>query len=232
MSMILNMYDNIIISLSNLVRRSYDGIIHCYGRARLKNYEPYIVCNNCMGGLMYHWLKLKFFTPFINCSMKNDDFVTALENFQEFMNYDIVEDEEMTKKSGFPVGRSVCDTRILFIHYESFEHAKKKWDERKSRMPRELLDDGRYYYKTENIAFMLTWGGATRDVLNRFDTLPYKHKVAFTSNSTDAEISSCIYIKDFEPSKGLWQTSSRKFSVKRVIDQFDWVTFLNNSSLI
>lgn len=213
----------------SLIRNTHDSINHFIEKTRLKNKRPYLICNNCAGGIMYHWLGLQFTVPFINCSMENKDYVTALENFQEFMNFDIYEDTEMSSKRGFPVGVGACDTRILFFHYKTFADAKGKWDERKSRMQRVLLPDGKYYYRTDNLAIMLTWGGAERAILERFDRLPFKYKVAFTNKLEDLDIKSCFYIKGFNPEIGLWRPLDKKFAIRRLINQFDWVDFLNRS---
>ena len=55
-------------------------------RSKLTNLSPSLVCSNCTGGFLYHWLGLRFYSPFINLYMTNEDFLTALENWDLFIH--------------------------------------------------------------------------------------------------------------------------------------------------
>ena len=57
-------------------------------RKRLKNVSPTLICSNCTGGFLYHWLGLQFRSPFINLYLTDSDFVLALENWEQFISYD------------------------------------------------------------------------------------------------------------------------------------------------
>ena len=59
---------------------------------RLINKTPSLICSNCTGGFIYHWLGLKFNSPFINLYLKDSDFVKALSNWEEFLRFEIKED--------------------------------------------------------------------------------------------------------------------------------------------
>lgn len=71
-------------------------------KKRLKNYSPSIISSNCTGGFIYHWLGLKFRSPFINLYLENEDFVNMLENWECTKNSEIIEDKNTNKP--FPVG--------------------------------------------------------------------------------------------------------------------------------
>lgn len=58
---------------------------------KLKNMKPCLVCSNCTGGFLYHWLGLRFNSPFINLYLTPEDFVTALESWSEFISSPIEE---------------------------------------------------------------------------------------------------------------------------------------------
>lgn len=60
-------------------------------KERLTNVSPTIVCSNCTGGFIYHWLGLRFRSPFINLFLWPKDFIIALENWDEFISSDIIE---------------------------------------------------------------------------------------------------------------------------------------------
>ena len=118
-------------------------------RARLKNNDISLICSNCGGGIMYHWLGLKFNSPFINLYMTGEDYIKALENWQDFLNTEIVEDTNADKI--YPVGIGHLGVKIHFMHYATFDEAIEKWNQRKARI------------NPDNTAFMFTnyAGGGT-----------------------------------------------------------------------
>ena len=111
-------------------------------RAKLKNKDISLICSNCAGGIIYHWLGLKFNSPFINLYMTGEDYIKALENWQDFLNAKIVEDTSADET--YPVGIGYSDIKIHFMHYHTFEEAIEKWNRRKARV------------NSDNIAFMYT----------------------------------------------------------------------------
>lgn len=126
--------------------------IDCKNRARLKNKDITLICSNCAGGIIYHWLGLKFNSPFINLYMTGEDYIKALENWNEFLNAEILEDTH--NNMSYPVGIGYLGIKIHFMHYANFEEAINKWNERKLRI------------NFNNIVFMFTnytkLGGGTR----------------------------------------------------------------------
>ena len=101
-------------------------------RKRLFNYTPTIIASNCTGGFLYHWLGLEFKSPSINLYMTPEDFLTAMENFEKFINTPIYEFEN--DEYDYPVGIGVCDTKIHFMHYSTFDSAMIAWNRRRKRM--------------------------------------------------------------------------------------------------
>ena len=71
--------------------------INAKNRERLKNTTPTLICSNCAGGFIYHWLGLQFRSPFINLFLTPEDFVKALENFDEFIDTPIQEVKDSGK---------------------------------------------------------------------------------------------------------------------------------------
>ena len=123
--------------------------IDSLNQARLKNKDISLICSNCAGGIIYHWLGLKFNSPFINLYMTGEDYIKALENWEEFLNAEIVEDTSTDK--AYPVGIGYLGSKIYFMHYATFDEAIEKWNQRKARI------------NPNNIAFMFTnyAGGGT-----------------------------------------------------------------------
>lgn len=126
--------------MKNLIKKYVDWRqrrIDARNRRRLTNHTPTLVCSNCTGGLLYHWLGLEFRSPFINLYLDNEDFITALENFDEFMDTPLVEDKESGKD--YPVGIGAGGVRVHFMHYSDFDSAVAKWEQRKARMNRDNM---------------------------------------------------------------------------------------------
>ena len=178
----------------------------------MNNLDFTIVSSNCTGGFIYHWLGLKFNSPFINLWLTPCDFVKMLENFEEFLKCDIAEDTQ----SGitYPIGKSVNDIKIYFQHYSTYKEAYSKWNERKQRM------------NCQNMCiFFSNWNG-DYELLKRFDKLPFKYKVVFTDKPYD-EIRSAYHLKGYDKTKGNVY-ATQYISGKRYIDQFDYVSFFNS----
>lgn len=185
---------------------------------RLKNLEPCLVCSNCTGGFIYHWLGLRFNSPFINLYLTPEDFIIALENWDEFISCPI---SEINTDYQYPVGQVVIGgvkIKIHFMHYPDFSTALKKWNERKKRMVTAV----------DKIGFMLTNWEEDESLLQRFENLPFKHKVAFADKSFPY-LKSVFTLKGFEDnigSKNIYATY--RITGERYIDQFDYVSFINS----
>lgn len=183
-------------------------------RKRLKNLNPTIISSNCNGGIIYHDLKLPFNSPTINLSMDTDDFIKLVSNLKYYLEQEIVEVED--KNYDFPCGM-LEDIKIRFNHYNTFEEAVNKWNERKNRI------------NWDNIYVMgIDGDNATYESLKKFDELPYENKVIFTYKRYP-EIKSSYYIKGFQDKGevGVLIHFREKFWIRRYLDDFDYVSFFN-----
>ena len=106
--------------------------INLKNRKRLMNTKPTLICSNCAGGFIYHWLGLQFLSPFINLYLTPEDFVKAMENFDEFMNMPLQELTDSGKS--YPVGVGAYSIKVYFVHYRSWDEAITKWNKRKQRV--------------------------------------------------------------------------------------------------
>lgn len=182
-------------------------------RKRLKNSDFTLICSNCFGGIFYHWLGLKFNTPFINLWLTNEDFIKAVANWDKFIDHPIVEDKEADM--GYPVGISLDGIRIYFQHYKTFDEAIEKWNIRKNRI------------NHSKIVFLLTnWNGDSY-IVEDFNNLNVKNKLIFT-NRNFKEYDSSVCLKNWKPQSGrnIWTTAN--IGGDRYIDCFDIITYLNN----
>lgn len=205
-------------SLKKNVKECLQDRINERNRERLLNKTPSIICSNCTGGFLYHWLGLEFRSPFINLYMTPGDFVTALEHFEEFMKTDF--EEIQIRELDYPVGRGAYDTRVHFMHYKNFTEAQMAWNRRKARLD------------VRNMGIMLAnLGGGVEQygILERFEQLPFKHKVAFTDRAYP-EMKSVFQLKGYDCRNGKNGNvyATQKLNGMRYIDQFDYVEWINH----
>lgn len=182
-------------------------------RRRLRNSNFTILASDCNGTFMYHDLGLPFLSPTINLTIQMEDFVKMLENLDWYMEQEVVE-----LKGDFPCPTGLLgDVRINFIHYKTFTEGVSKWEERKKRICRDNL----FIVGSEK-------EGCTYETVKRFDRLPYKNKVIFT-HVEYTEFPSAYYIKGFEEKGEMGTTTNYKkqFRMRRYLDDFDYVSFLN-----
>lgn len=205
------------IKLALRINKLLRGIINQRNRKRLKNKDFSLLCNNCNGGTVSHDLGLQFRSPTVNLFFYNDHFFRFCENFDYYIAQPLVlcENPIHQPEIEYPVC-NLGDLELHFLHYESFEQAKQKWDARTARINR------------DNIFVMWTFfDGTDERWLERFDKIPFENKVAFTEREFP-QYKSAFCIHGFEE-KGLGVlTLFDGLTGKRVIDQFDYVSWFNN----
>lgn len=200
---------------NSLIARAEHKLYIMRKRRKLKNHSPSIISSNCNGGIILHDLGLRFNTPTINLYFDSGDFLKFLSDLSGYFEKELVEVE---CEFDYPAGR-LGDITIYFMHYPSFAEAKAKWEERKNRVDMNNL-----------FIMMADRNGCTYEMLKEFDSLPYKNKVVFT-HKTYPEFESSNYLKGFEDKEEVGVLSDWKpgFWKRRYIDDFDYVSFLNNS---
>lgn len=199
-----------------------ENMINSRNKERLENSNASIICSNCLGGYIYHWLGMQFQSPFINLWQTNEEFITMLENLETFLNSPIQEVQD--SGVNYPVGEA-NGIKIYFMHYDNFDDAVETWNRRKERID----------FNKMGILFSNFEGD--EQLLRRFDALPFKHKVVFVDKP--CQYKSAFYIKGFRMYKkvykilkpnsvpNLFQTQNL-LTGKRFIDQFDYVDFINS----
>ena len=199
----------------NLIQRIEWRLFKEVRRLRLKNTNPTIIASNCNGEFIYYDMKLNFLSPTINLSFDMNDYVKMLENLKWYMEQPITPYED--DRFDYPTGM-LGDIEIRFKHYSTFEEAVKKWEQRKKRI------------NWDNLYILAIDGdNCTYESMVRFDNLPFKHKVIFTHKEYP-EIKSSFYIRGFEKENGVGVALyfRDQFFIRRYMDGFDYISFLNN----
>lgn len=198
----------------NLLQRAEWRLYKDLKRLRLKNRNATIISSNCNGEYMYYDMRLPFLTPTINLSFDMNDYVKLLENLRWYMDQPILPYSD--DRFDFPCGK-LADVEIRFNHYKTFEEAVAKWNERKKRIDWDNL-----------YVIAIDGDDCTEESLHRFDALPFKHKVIFT-HCPRPDIKSAFYLKGFEDQAGVGVALyfKKQFWIRRFLDEFDYVAFLN-----
>lgn len=202
----------------NIIQRLEWRLYKEIKKRRLKNKTATIISSNCNGEFIYYDMGLQFRTPTINLSFDMNDYIKFLENLSWYMEQEIQPYND--SRFNYPTGM-LGDIEIRFNHYKTFEEAVEKWNERKKRID------------WNNIYILAIDGdNCTYESMKRFDNLPYKNKVIFT-HKVYPEIKSSYYIKGFENEKGVGVLISfkNKFFVRRYLDDFDYIAFLNSDGI-
>lgn len=154
-------------------------IIHKYhfSSIRLRKKQFSIISNCCIAGMVYSKFGLQFQSPTINLNIPYDDFLKFAANIEQYRSVEIVEEKgyenEFLELGGvlpicFPCGKCK-DIKILFQHYDTFEHAREKWKERFTRVNFDRV-----------VVVFLCWNKLSEEQFNSFLSIPYP-KVMITT---------------------------------------------------
>lgn len=127
----------------------------------------------------------------------------------------LVLDEIQSQKLGYPVGK-LEKISVYFLHYKTYSDAKSKWDERKQRI------------NWDNLYLTMMQHPDDEKLIERYLKLPYR-KVLFVTNKDDSDEKEMWYLDGTVENgklKDLCQYEN-KFTGRRLIDKFDYVSFLN-----
>ena len=185
-------------------------------RMRLKKRDVSILCNNCVGAVMAHDLKMEFNSPFVNLWLYPMDFIKFCENISYYIGIDLVFVPSSEHQKNYPVAR-LGDVTIYFMHYHSEEDARSCWERRKKRINLSAIR-----------CILVERDGCTRDDLVRFSRLPYP--TAALVHLRMPEIKNSHYIRGYEDDGGIGNSieyKKRHYFGCRYYDDFDYVSFFN-----
>ena len=194
-------------------------VSHSKKYKQISNRECSIISINCVGGVVSHELHLRFNSPTVNLWFKTKDYLKFLNNLNYYIHScELVQDIELSNQYMYPVG-ALEDIRIFFQHYKSFDDAKSKWIERAKRI------------HWNNLYIIMVQGNdCTENDLAEFDRLNFKHKVCFTAKEYP-EYCCSYYIKGSQKNEKSVRNLcdyKGKLTGKLWLDEFDWISFLNN----
>lgn len=200
--------------ISKYYRAFLRTALNSENKKRLFNRNFTILCNNCVGGVILHELGERFNSPTVNLFFGAEDYIKFLEKLDYYLGQTLVEAQS---DKDYPVAK-LDDITIYFMHYPSFDEAKRIWEKRIERINRDNL-----------YVILVQQNGCTEELLKKFDELSYKHKLALTARPMP-EIKCSYYISGSEQPNGDVMDLCKykgKFTGRRWIDDYDYVGFLN-----
>lgn len=93
-----------------------------------------IISSNCIGGIIYHDLNRKFLSPTVNLYFNGHDFLKFVSNLDYYLNLDIKLEYADNGITGY-----LDDIELYFLHYDSIDDAREKWNIRKSRIIKDKI---------------------------------------------------------------------------------------------
>ena len=186
-----------------------------YYRSRIKNNKDLtIICNNCLGGVLYHNFGMRFCSPFVNLMIPTSHYIELLVKINKIADYEIIDITPAGNK--YPIGLLNYKWELHFMHYKTYDEAYRKWKERCQRIDFESL-----------YVVLVETHSARYSDLYAFDKLCIKNKIMLTSKPYP-EFKCAFPIKGFDGvnlnGEILWP-SNRWGACK--YDQVDWLGFLN-----
>lgn len=177
-------------------------------RIRLRNKNFSIISNNCWGGAIYDRFGLPYKTPTVGLWFPSFDYIRFLTDIEYYLKQDLeqiswedchvanlLQQRKIRGKYDFElkdmiIGR-LYDVDIIFLHYKSFDDAKKKWNRRKTRIN---MDNLIVKFNDQN--------GFNEELLHKFIELPYKNKIFFTANGSYNKYEEVYVINDVDREEG------------------------------
>jgi uncharacterized protein (DUF1919 family) len=191
-----------------------------YKSKNKKSLFPTIVTNNCVGGVIYHNLGIRFMSPTINLFIRKPEFIRYVTYLEDYSKTELVE----IKVPGYNYPMGVLENvhgqvTAYFQHYHSFEEAKKKWVERTKRTNYENL-----------FVIMDATANVIQADVEGFDEIPYKKVMLICDNIKQNKYTYNIIVENNETGKILEYQS--KYGTKRYLDQFDYAYFISTGGKI
>lgn len=212
------------------IKRRIYRVIGKINRKKLANRTFSILSNNCWGGEVYDNYALQYLTPTVGLWIPPKDYLRLLKNPDYYLNRELIQigyqeshvaDLLTSRKQAgryhfelddLVIGR-LDDVDIIFIHYQSFQDAKLKWDKRKTRLNTDNL-----------IVKFCDQNGCTYDDYIEFCELPYNNKLFFTSNKEWNQYPFCYIVHQIDK-------DGRADDTKRGAVPIDLTAYLNSLTI-
>ena len=205
------------------MKKLINNISASFFKKKNKNKDVTIIARDCVGGILYHQLGLKFLSPTINLFFVPEDFNYFCLYLKDYIDTEMVElkDDEHDYPIGVLSPANHRPIKVHFLHYETYEEALNKWNERKGRINWNniyVISTFCYHVETETLSEQL---------INDWNKIPYK-KVVLTDKQYGFDNEFVIdRPKECKEFAWLLYTPSKTITWKRTFNKYNFVKFLN-----
>ena len=186
-------------------------------RESLTNAKPSLLCPNCMGGILFHDLGVRFQSPTFNLMIFQDHFIRMITDLDYYLNleFEFYDDPDYT----CPCAR-LGDIVVHFTHYQEPEMCVKKWKERCGR----LHPDNTFIFLSER-------DGITYEDIRALQDLDYRGLVVFTCHDYK-DLPYTVYLPEYEADGEVGNILERSMldDSRRYEKYFDFVRWFNEAS--
>lgn len=169
------------------IRKKIKITINKIGSSKRNNKLKYddfsIISNNCFAGLTYEYLDLPFSSPTVGLYFFAPEYIKFIKDLKYYVSLPLIElpahdskyyNELLRLGQDKKVLGMVGDVEIVFLHYDSFEDAKIKWEKRCKRINYDKII---YKFCDQNLC--------TEKELEEFNKLDLNNKICFTAKKYD-----------------------------------------------
>ena len=178
---------SILMNVKRILTRIKSEIIQSYTKIKIynnvkkfDNKDISIISQNCIGGVLYHDLNLKFLSPTINLYFTSMDYLKFISNLKFYLSNEII----IKWDEQYPIG-ILNDIVVHFMHYNTCTEAYESWKNRKERINYDKI----FVINTDMEGF-----GA--DCWEKWKKIEYP-KILLTANKKFVDKDS-IYFKNYE----------------------------------
>ena len=187
---------------------------------RLQRSRLSIFAMNCFGGIISNQLGLQFRSPIINMFLSEQGYMRFLNSPRAYMEEKLLFKEtrfDSIVKINYPVV-TLGEVDIYMNHYNNFDEAVAKWNERKQKIN---------WYN-----LFVTIYTTNKNTLEQFDALPYAKKVCFVPFKSDLD--SAWYINpEIEKELPFWDVVNHfAMGIPFYYDVFDMLLYGKKTLLI
>lgn len=190
-------------------------------RLGLKNRDYTLICNNCYGGVMSRDWGLPYNSPTCGLYFFAADYLKFINDLPKYLSAEVepmeYEEspycEELLKrypKRDIVIGKLI-DVTLVFVHYPTFEEAKKKWERRAKRVNYENMV---VKFNDQNLF--------APEHFEMFMALPFAHKLFFTANPAYIGQPGVVYFPEYKNDGYVVddiKPSRRHFSLKKYLNK-------------
>lgn len=177
----------ILIKQLKKIRKKLQLLLNKFGSKqrfkKLNNRDITIISNNCFAGITYEYLNLPFLSPTIGLYFFAPEYLKFIKNLKHYAESELKQLKASDSKYYSELKKLnqehciigiIEDVEIVFLHYESFEEAKSKWERRCKRIN---YDNLIFKFNDQNLC--------TEKELLEFKNFKAKNKICFTSKKYD-----------------------------------------------